>query len=435
MDLLIYNGTILNDNGSFTGSILVSNGRIKQIFPGKHNIPSKIQILDATGKFILPGAIDTHVHFREPGLTHKATIRSESHAALAGGVTSFLDMPNTLPPTTGEAQLYQKLKIASRSSAINYGFYIAATKDNLLHIKDIPHHLYPGIKIFYAPSTGNLLCNDHQVLEQFFTQIDKPFVIHSEDLQVLQQAQQECKNIPRPLPAIAHLLCRPAKACYQATERLIKLANQTQAKVHFLHITTKEEIQLLASCTNKNITAEVCPHYLWFNSEDYQHKGNLIKVNPSIKTPDDRQALIAAVKDKTVDTIGTDHAPHLLKEKNQPYTQAPSGAPSIQHFYPVIFQIFENNNIPLELIPYFTAHRPAQIFRIRERGFIKQGYWADIAIIEKQKDTNKILHKCGWSVFQDQDINYRVFATIINGQIAWINGNLHATISQPLEFL
>ncbi len=437
MDLLIFNGTIINEEQTLKGSILISGGKIKQIFPGNYNIPNLANVIDATGKYVVPGAIDTHVHFREPGLTHKATISSESQAALVGGVTTFFDMPNTIPATTTQAFLKEKLKIASKSSAINYGFYLAATKDNLHEITQIPASIYPGIKIFYAPSTGNLLCNDQVVIEQLFEKINKTFVIHSEDLSTLLEAQEQCKKLDTPLPPDIHMHCRPAEACVKATIDLIEIAKQTNAKAHFLHITTGQEVKILSKLHASNITSEVCPHYLWFSSKDYQSMGNLIKVNPSIKTEKDRQALIQAIKDKIINTIGTDHAPHLLEEKQKPYRQAPSGAPSIQHFYPAIFQIFENNNLPFDLIPTFTAHNPAKIFNIPARGYLKPGYWADISIIERKTTDakDKIFHKCGWSVFDGQKINYQVFATITNGQIGWYNRQIHATKGQAIEFL
>ena len=435
MDILIYNGYILNNNQTLRGSILLSNGKIKQLFPDNKGIPTKVHTIDATGKFVLPGAIDTHVHFREPGLTHKATIMSESRAAMAGGVTSFFDMPNTLPPTTTAAELRNKIEIARKTSAINYSFYMAATKDNIQEIKQIPQSLYAGVKIFYAPTTGNLLCNNLNIIDKFFRQINKPFAIHSEDLEILTLAGETCKKLKPPLPEDIHVRCRPSLACYKATETLINLASQTTAKVHFLHITTKQEIDLLRKNKNPRISAEACPHYLWFSSDDYAVMGNLIKVNPAIKTPQDRQALINALKNKVIGTIGTDHAPHLLDEKKQPYFQAPSGVPSVQHYYPAIFQLFENHNIPFSSIPFFTAHSPAQIFGIKQRGFLEPGAWADIAIVERKKPIAKnIFHKCGWSVFQDQDINYRVFATIINGQIGWLNGKFYPTQAQQVDF-
>ena len=436
MELLILNGTILNNGQTLQGSILISDGKIKQIFTSFTPLPRVSNIIDATDKYVLPGAIDTHVHFRQPGLTHKASIRSESRAALAGGVTTFFDMPNTFPPTTSATQLKQKLNIAVKNSAINYGFYIAATHDNLQKIKQIPTNLYPGIKIFYAPSTGNLLCNDHQVIGQYFDQVHKPFVIHSEDLSLLLEAQEKCKTLSVEEYPDKHIYCRPAQACYSATKTLLELASHSQARVHFLHISTKQEIELLQTNDNPRITAEVCPHYLWFSREDYATMGNLIKVNPAIKTDKDREALINAIKQNIINTIGTDHAPHLIAEKQRPYAQAPSGAPSVQHFYPAIFQIFENNNVPFTLIPQLTAHNPARIFGIKNRGFIEPGQWADIAIIEKKSiKQDRILHKCGWSVFQDQTINYRVLATIVNGQVGWYDGELHATKPQAIKFL
>ncbi len=433
MDLLLYNGRIINEGKIFTGSILIKNGIIAEIFPDNTGIPLKVDRLDVSGKFILPGSIDTHVHFRDPGLTHKADIFTESRAALVGGVTSFLDMPNTIPPTVNADGLHEKLQIAARSSVANYGFYLAATKDNLQEIQAIPREIYPGIKIFYAPSTGNLICNDQQRLYDFFTSVDKPFAVHSEDYNELKAAVARCKDI-KPLPEDIHLRCRPHEACIKATRELIALAEDSGARMHFLHISTAAEADLLRQRKPERITVEACPHYLWFDSRDYPRMGNLIKVNPSVKTPEDRQELIRGLADGVFDTIGTDHAPHLPEEKRRDYWQAPSGAPSIQHYYPVVFTVFENNGIDFSRIPWLTAHNPARIFNIDRRGFIRKGYWADIAVIEKKQPQQKIHHKCGWSVFQNEKLDYSVFATIVNGELSYLNGKFLSFSAQQLIF-
>ncbi len=427
MTTLIYNATIINENHIFTSSILIENQLIKKIYPNNKKLPKADQTIDATGLYLIPGAIDTHVHFRQPGLEYKATIETESKAALVGGVTSFVDMPNTKPPTTDEATLEEKLKIAAQNSWANYGFYVAVTDDNFKSINQIAKKAL-GIKLFYGATTGNLLFNDAHKIKELFATSSRTILIHSEKQQLLDKFKATCTD--QNLSKIQqHFDCRPNRVCIEATKELANLAEQTSARLHFLHITTHEEIEFLNSLNNNNITYEICPHYLWFSIWRSFGKDELLKANPAIKTENDRQKLVEAATNLQAFTIGSDHAPHLLAEKLQPYDKAPSGLPSIQHFLPSIFTIFEHN---LSIIPTLTAHNPAKLLNITRRGYIRPGYYADLVLIAPHPPLKNIYHKCGWSIFEGLPLKFSVFMTFVNGKIAFFDGKFTAKNAKPL---
>ncbi len=433
MKTAIHNALTFLPQGVTRATVIINGGFIEKIIPNPVSVPHNISnTINGENLYLLPGAIDTHVHFRQPGMEHKATIQSESKAALAGGVTTFLDMPNTKPPTTGLATLEQKISIAAQTSYANYGFYIAATDENHEDINGFAGKA-AGVKLFYGATTGNLLFNDPKKVKKLLQISRLPIAVHSESQQLLDFYAGKCKNLSGQPAIIRHYHCRPGDVCIQATQELLKLYENTQSHLHFLHITTGEEVRMLSRVKKQNprLSFELCPHYLVFSTEQHYNLSQLLKVNPSIKTGHQRQQLLEALRQGLNDTIGTDHAPHLLEEKLQPYGNAPSGLPSIQHFLPVLFWLFEQNNLDFSLIPKLTAANPARIFNIKRRGEIKPGYKADLVLIQKQPPTDKILHRCGWSVYQDLGLNYSVFMTMVNGHIAYLNGQF--TGRPPVE--
>ena len=431
MATLLYNGHIINEGKEFQGSILIDNQYITDIFQGE--VPSALlqntEVIDCTGKLIIPGVIDDQVHFREPGLTHKATIATESRAALAGGVTTFMDMPNVAPQTTTIEHLEQKLAIASETAFANYAFYFGATNTNIDQIRALDTSLACGLKVFMGSSTGNMLVDDETTLKQIFSETKIPVAVHCEDEATIKaNLALYQKKYGDEIPFDCHPKIRSNEACYKSTQKAIDLAQQCDTQLHVLHLSTAEEMDLFSSdeLRNKRITAEVCVHHLWFTDGNYDEKGALIKCNPAIKTERDRTALRQALVDGKIDIIATDHAPHTLDEKLRPYTKSASGMPLVQHSLLVMLELYKQGVVSLPLIVQKMCHNPAELFGIQRRGYIRKNYFADIVIIdESQKTTvskDSILYKCGWSPLEGTTFSSKVEKTFLNGTCVYNNG-------------
>jgi dihydroorotase len=427
----IQNATIINEGLRYNASVLVIDGIIHDIlsdeslsetFMQYHNI----QCIDATGLMLIPGVIDDQVHFREPGLTHKGTIESESRAAVAGGVTSFMEMPNTNPNTVTNQLLEEKYLLAANSSRANYSFYLGATNENIDEIRKFNPDKNAGIKVFLGASTGNMLVDDPESLQKIFA---TPWLIaiHSEDESIIQRnAQQYRDQYGENVPVENHPLIRSEESCYVSTLKAYNLAVKNNTRLHILHLSTARELELLNSelpLEKKRITAEVCVHHLWFNDSDYLKKGTFIKWNPSIKTENDRIALFRAVLDGTIDIIATDHAPHTREEKQQTYFRAPSGGPLVQHSLQAMLEFVHDGEITLEKVVETMCHKPAICFNVVNRGFIRKNYFADLVLLDLSSknlvDTASLLYKCKWSPFEGYTFRSKVVKTFVNGEIAW----------------
>lgn len=430
--ILILNANIVNESKVFQGDVLIRNERIEKVGTGLQSEKAD-KIIDAKGKYLLPGAIDDQVHFREPGLTHKANIYTESRAAVAGGVTSFMEMPNTLPPTFTQSLLEDKYQIAAKNSLANYSFYIGASNDNLDEILKTDASKVCGLKIFMGSSTGNLLVDDPAVLEKIFSSV--PFLIasHCEHEPTIRRNTEEFKNkYGEDLPMDYHPLIRSEEACYKSSSFAIDLAKKHGTRFHVLHISTAKETLLFDDKTpleKKKITSEACIHHLWFNDSDYKRLGTNIKWNPAIKTALDQKAIMIAVLSDYIDVIATDHAPHTAEEKRNTYFKAPSGGPLIQHSVVAMLEFFHRGEISIENIVKKLCHNPAILFRVRERGFIREGYYADLTLVDPndpwQVSQNNILSKCGWSPFEGQTFKSKITHTIVSGHLAYENGILN----------
>ena len=428
--ILIKNATIINEEKKFISDLLIVDTKIFEIKPNIE-IQDDFEIIDATGKVLIPGLIDDQVHFREPGLTHKATIESESKAAIAGGITSFIEMPNTIPQTTTVKELKRKFKIAESSSYANYSFMFGATNSNLEEIKKINKNEVAALKIFLGSSTGNMLVDDQDILRDIFLNTDLIIVVHSEDEQIINENLEKYKskygsNIPFEL----HSKIRSEEACLKSTKKIIKLAKETNARLHVFHLSTKSESLLFDNSMplkDKKITSEVCVHHLWFSDNDYKNKQSLIKWNPSIKTSEDRNGIWDALLNDKIDVIATDHAPHTIKEKSKSYLECPSGGPLVQHALVSMIEHHFNNKISLEKIVTKMCHNPAILFQIKNRGFIRKGYFADLVLVDLNKpwivDKQNILYKCNWSPFEGQKFNSQVTHTFVNGNLAYNKGD------------
>ena len=434
MKTLIQNGTLVNEGRIFRADILIDNDIIEAIEEeGIKSIPDDVQIIDAEGKYVIPGIIDDQVHFREPGLTRKGDIGEGSRAAAAGGVTSFMDMPNVIPPTTTNELLKEKQHIARQSSLVNYSFYLGATLDNIEEIKKVDPKTTCGIKIFMGSSTGNMLVDDIEVLEKIFAESPLLIATHCEDTPAINRNLGLYKQrYGEDIPPACHPLIRSRECCYTSSSLAARLARKYHSRLHILHLSTKEELELLDQGTRKekHITGEVCVHHLWFNDEAYLSKGNRVKWNPAIKTEADRQALLQAVNSNRLDIIATDHAPHLPEEKAGVYTKAASGGPMVQHSLSVMLQLMENGEITLENIVDKMCHAPADIFRIQQRGYLREGYKADIVLVERNPWTvtkENLLYKCGWSPLEGTTLSYRVNTTIVNGHTVYREGKFDET--------
>ncbi len=429
---LIRNAKIVNEGVVFEGDILIENEWITEIAEKISPKTSRCVIIDAEGSYVIPGAIDDQVHFREPGLTHKGTIESESKAAIAGGITSFIEQPNTVPNAVTQELLEQKYQIAAESSHANYSFMMGGTNDNLEEILKTNPRNVAGIKLFLGSSTGNMLVDNPEVLEKIFSSTKMLIAVHCEDEATIKANTEKYKEeFGEAIPVNRHHLIRSAEACYISSSKAIALAKKTGARLHVFHLSTAKEMTLFTNkipLEQKQITAEVCIHHLWFTAADYETKGSLIKWNPAVKTQEDKDALWKALLDNRIDVIATDHAPHTLEEKLNPYTTCPSGGPLVQHALVALFEAHHQGKISVEKIVEKFCHNPAKIFKIEKRGFIKEGFYADLAIVNAYLPWNvkkeNILYKCGWSPFEGYNFKSRVTHTFVNGKLVFANGKI-----------
>ncbi len=427
--VLIRNAKIVNEGVIFEGDVLIEGDVIVEIAASISAKSANCKIIDAEGNYLIPGAIDDQVHFREPGLTHKGDIESESRAAVAGGITSFIEQPNTVPNAVTQEILEEKYQIAAEKSYANYSFMMGATNDNLAEVIKTDPKTVAGIKIFLGSSTGNMLVDDAVILEEIFRQAQTLIAVHCEDEATIKTNLDKYKEeYGDAIPVACHPLIRSEEACYISSSKAVALAEKTGARLHVFHVSTAKELSLFSNkipLEEKKITAEVCIHHLWFTDEDYKTKGNLIKWNPAIKTESDRKALWEALLDDRIDVIATDHAPHTLEEKKQSYLLAPAGGPMVQHAVVAMFECFHRGQISIEKIVEKMAHNPAKLFRIEKRGFIKVGYFADLVIVNTGLPWNvkkeNILYKCGWSPFENYNFKSRITHTFINGELVYQN--------------
>ncbi len=427
--ILIINATIVNEGNSSEEDILIKDGRIAAI--GKKISASEgTEVIDAGGKLLLPGLIDDQVHFREPGLTHKGGIRSESMAAVAGGVTSFMDMPNVNPPTLTRDLLSQKYEIAKGKAHANYAFYMGSSNHNIDEIQSLQPGEACGVKIFMGASTGNLLVDDENALESIFAKSPVLIVTHCEDTPMIEMSLETARQkYNGNIPIEEHPNIRSVDCCYKSSSKAVNLAKKHDSNLHVLHLTTAKEMELFEIGDHKKkITAEVCVHHLYFNDSAYDQLGSKVVCNPAIKTMDDQLALINALKEDRIDIIATDHAPHTIEEKQRPYPDCPSGIPLVQHSLLALLEISQKKEIPIEVIVKKTSHAVADRYGIKDRGYIREGYWADLVLVDpnsKFKVTNdNIMYECGWSPFEDHSFNSSIEMTFVNGIRAYHKGKV-----------
>jgi dihydroorotase len=439
--LLIRNARLINEGVIRDADILVRGDRIDRVDSG---LPAGdgVEVLDAEGRFVIPGMIDDQVHFREPGLTHKGDMATESAAAAAGGITSFMDMPNVNPQTTTRDALAAKYARAAGRCTANYGFYFGATNDNIDEIRRLAVNEACGIKIFMGASTGAMLVDDEEVLDSIFADAPLIVVTHCEHSPTIWENEEHARRqYGEDVPMSEHPRIRSANACLTSSSFALELAGRHDALLHVLHLTTAIEMGLFSPAprAGKRITAEVCVHHLWFDESRYEELGTRIKCNPAIKTADDRRALVAAVNDGRIDIIATDHAPHTREEKDSKYFGAPAGLPLVQHALLTLFDLAKRGEMSLELLVDRTSHAPAEIFGVSERGFVREGYFADLVIVDPRKPfrvaAENVLYKCGWSPFEGHEFSATIDTTIINGRIAYCDGRLTGAVpGTRLEF-
>jgi dihydroorotase len=426
---LIKNATIVNENNTFTGDVLIENEIIKQISTSI-TADENVEIINADGKYLIPGFIDDQVHFREPGLTHKANIATESRAAVAGGITTFIEMPNTIPQATTQELLEDKFKIAAKDSYANYSFMFGGTNDNLEELLKTDPKNVAGIKLFLGSSTGNMLVDDEAVLEKIFSSTKMIISVHCEDEATIRKnTAAYVEKYGEDIPLKYHPIIRSEEACYLSSSKAIELAKKTGARLHVFHVSTAKETHLFRNdipLEEKQITAEVCVHHLCFNDQDYNKKGTHIKWNPAVKTEKDRLGLWKALLDDRIDVLATDHAPHTLAEKSNNYMNAPSGGPLVQHAVIALLEKVKEGVIPIEKLVEKMSHNPAKLFQIEKRGFIKEGFYADLVLIDANKSQtvskDNILYKCGWSPFEGTTFSSTITHTFINGNLMYNNG-------------
>jgi len=431
MKTLIKNAQIVNEGKIFKSDVLIENELIVKI---SENISEENtdKIIDAEGKFLIPGVIDDQVHFREPGLTHKGDIESESKAAIAGGVTSFIEQPNTVPNAVTQELLEEKYKIASEKSYANYSFSMGGTNDNLEEVLKTNPKNVAAVKLFLGSSTGNMLVDNPEILEEIFSQVKMPICVHCEDEATIRKNTEIYKEqYGEDIPVKFHHLIRSEEACYLSSSKAIELAKKTGARLHVYHLSTAKEMELFRNdipLKDKKITAEVCVHHLHFTNEDYETKGSLIKWNPAVKTEADKNGLWEALLDDRIDVIATDHAPHTLEEKSNKYLSCPSGAPLVQYSLPVMFEYFKKGKISLEKVVEKMCHNPAILFEIEKRGFVKEGYKADLVLINPNAEITvskeNIFSKCGWSPLENETFHSEITHTFVNGFLAYENGKV-----------
>ena len=426
---LIKNATIVNEGKIYKSDVLIENQKIKDI--ASEITINANQIINAEGLHLFPGVIDDQVHFREPGLTHKANIYSESKAAIAGGITSFMEMPNTKPQVLTQKLLEEKYEIASEKSIANYSFFMGASNDNLEEVLKTNPKNVGAIKIFMGSSTGNMLVDNKDVLEKIFSKSKMLIAVHCEDETIIQRNILAAKKeFGEDVPVSEHPKIRSSEACYKSSSMAIELAKKHNTRLHVFHLSTEKEISLFDnsnSLKNKKITSEVCIHHLWFDENDYHKKGTLIKWNPAVKKKSDKDALLQALLDDKIDVIASDHAPHTLEEKSNPYFKSPSGGPLVQHALPAMLEFAHQGKISLEKVVEKMCHNPAICFNIEKRGFIRKGFFADIVLVDLnnpwQVNKENILYKCGWSPFEGEVLHSNITHTIVNGHISYQNGS------------
>ena len=430
--ILLKEGTIVNEGVKFVADILIKDGRIERI-ENSISLDYEVEEINLEGKYILPGCIDDQVHFREPGLTHKADIRTESRAAVAGGITSFMEMPNTLPNTLTQDLLEDKYKIASQNSIANYSFFMGASNDNIEEVLKTNERNVCGVKIFMGSSTGNMLVDNETTLTNLFSRVPPVLIAtHCEDEATIQNNIKIFREkYGEDVPVECHPLIRNAEACYKSSSMAVNLAKKYNTRLHILHISTEKEISLFENnlpLEQKMITAEACVHHLWFSDEDYRTKGNLIKWNPAVKSATDRDAIWKALLENKIDVVATDHAPHTIEEKNQTYFKAPSGGPLVQHALLAMLEKSKEGKISIERVVEKMAHAPAILFKVENRGFIREGYFADLVIVNPNKgitiSKENILTKCGWSPFEGQNFSNTIEKTFVNGNLVYSEGKI-----------
>lgn len=435
---IIYNGDIINEGRKFRGYVVIKDELIDAVAEGQPSpelLAECDERNDVDGAYVMPGVIDDQVHFRDPGLTHKADIATESAAAVAGGVTSYMDMPNTVPPTVTLEALEAKNKRASEVSVANYGFFIGATNDNLSTLLAVDYAYTPGVKLFLGASTGNMLVNDKDALKGIFSEVPALVAIHSEDEMLIRRNREYyVKKFGEDLPVTYHPLIRSMEVCYKSTAKAVEMAEKYDTRLHVLHVSTAKETELFSNAPigEKRITSEVCVHHLWFTDEDYARYGNLIKWNPAIKTWDDRQALRTALAQNYIDIVATDHAPHLLSEKQGSCLKAASGGPLVQHSLVAMFELASQKVFDETLVVEKMCHAPARLYGIDRRGYLRPGYYADVVVLDKNIPftvrTENILSKCGWSPFEGVTFSHSVRQTYVNGALAYDQGFVNRAV-------
>jgi len=438
--ILITNARVANEGVVREGDVLIRAGRIEKLAPAiaANGVG---RVVDARGRYLLPGFIDDQVHFREPGLTHKADIATESAAAVAGGITGFMDMPNTLPNATTRPLLAEKYRLAEGRARANYAFYLGGTNDNLDEIRAVQPGECCGVKVFMGASTGNMLVDDPVVLEKIFADCPTLIATHCEDTPTIRANEARFREqYGEDVPFAAHPLIRSAEACWISSSLAVDLARRHGTRLHVLHLSTARELELFepGPLSGKRITAEVCVHMLYFDDSAYASKGALVKCNPAIKTASDRAGLLGGVGDGRIAVIGTDHAPHTLEEKSGKYFAAPAGLPLVQHALLMLLEQVHDGAVPLELVVEKTSHAVAELFGIRERGYIREGYHADLVLVDHQAGTPvsraSVLSKCGWSPFEGQTFRSRIDMTLVNGQVAYEDGRVTEVVAgEPLN--
>lgn len=434
-EILIKNAYIINEGQILKRDVLIKGSNIETISENIQ-VDKDVKKIDAEGKYLIPGMIDDQVHFREPGLTHKANIATESRAAVAGGITSFIEMPNTVPQATTQKLLEDKFEIAKETSYANYSFMFGGTNDNLDELLKTNPRNVAAIKLFLGSSTGNMLVDDETILEKIFSSTKMVIAVHCEDENTIKNNLKKYKaQFGDDIPIKYHPIIRSEEACYLSSSKAIALAKKTGARLHVYHLSTVKETELFTNkipLKDKKITAEVCVHHLWFDDSDYDKKGTFIKWNPAVKTKKDKDGLLKALLEDKIDLIATDHAPHTLEEKNNVYTKAPSGGPLVQHALLALFEMHKQHKISLEKLIEKACHNPAILYRIEKRGFIKEGYFADLVLVDlNQSQTvskDNILYKCGWSPFEGETFSSTILTTFVNGNIIYNKGTFNDTI-------
>lgn len=435
MQILIQNTQLINEGTILKTDVLIENGLFKTIAPNIDilSLDKGCAIIDGTGKHLLPGLIDDQVHFREPGLTHKANIETESKAAIAGGITSFIEMPNTVPQATTIDLLEDKFTTASKTSYANYSFMFGGTNDNLEEVLKVDKNTVAGLKLFLGSSTGNMLVDNPDTLRNIFKSTDLVISVHCEDEATIRKNMAaHIEEYGDDIPVHLHPIIRSEEACYLSSSKAIELAKETGARLHVFHLSTAKELDLFDNSIplkDKKITAEVCVHHLWFSDADYHTKGTHIKWNPAVKTANDRDSLLAGLLADKIDVIATDHAPHTLDEKDNVYTKAPSGGPLVQHALVALLEMYHQGKISLEKLVEKACHNPAILFQVEKRGYIKEGYFADAVLVDLNSpwtvEKSNILYKCGWSPFEGSTFQSKVSHTFLNGNIAYANGKVN----------